>query len=211
MKIQEVLKRKRIFTLQELIQLLSCSAITGRRRLKEWGAHRSYNRNGSYYALPSVPDFDRNGLWSFKGVLFSVHGDLRDTVRKLIQSSVAGLTTAELGEILGLDARKFISHFRNEELFIREPRGREFIWFYREEPVYRNQKENRRKEEEDRLPPFSEAETVVVLAELIRHPDADSCQLCELLRPSLPEVSPGAVEKLLGNLGILKKTVDSKS
>ena len=54
---------RKILTIDELCELLSCSAITSRRRLKQWQALTSYNQNNRYYTLPSIPIFNKLGLW----------------------------------------------------------------------------------------------------------------------------------------------------
>jgi hypothetical protein len=92
----------RILTLAELVVLLGCSVRTAHRRLKAWGALNSYNGNGRFYTVPQVVRFDENGLWRCRGAHFSRHGNLSQTVVALATASAAGLTAAELGELLDL-------------------------------------------------------------------------------------------------------------
>ena len=47
-----------VLTIDELSGILMCSLITVRRRLKEWRVCSSYNKNGRYYTLPSIPTFN---------------------------------------------------------------------------------------------------------------------------------------------------------
>jgi hypothetical protein len=67
--------QQKIITLEQLIGLLECSAITARRRLKQWQTYTSINKNGRYYTLPQIPEFDQSGLWRYQTVLFSKHGN----------------------------------------------------------------------------------------------------------------------------------------
>ena len=46
---------KKVVTLAELVLHLHCSRRTVQRRLADWQAIRSYNRNGSYYSHRSPP------------------------------------------------------------------------------------------------------------------------------------------------------------
>ncbi len=92
---------------------LSCSIATARRRLKAWSTYTSYNHNGRYYTLPEIAEFDDNGLWHHQGVFFSKHGNLKQTLVHLVSHSVQGLSGAELGKLLGLQPRSFLSHFRD--------------------------------------------------------------------------------------------------
>ncbi len=50
------------------------------RILSEYGYHTSYNRNAAFYALRDVPQFDPAGLWAYRGIRFSRHGSLSDTI-----------------------------------------------------------------------------------------------------------------------------------
>ena len=56
-------RRKKVLTLPELMEDLSTSLRTVRRRLKVWGALASFNHNSRFYTLPDLPQFDARGLW----------------------------------------------------------------------------------------------------------------------------------------------------
>ena len=100
-KARKVFRRRKILTLGEVAELIHSSIHTARRRIKEWRAHTSYNQNGRYYTLPEVPEFDAEGLWRCRGVFFSRHGNLKQSVVELIARSQAGLDAGELGSLLG--------------------------------------------------------------------------------------------------------------
>lgn len=103
-------RRRKILTLVEVAGLIRRTIHTARRWLKAQMVHRRYNKNGRYYTLPDVPTFDSNGLWHWRGVLFSRYGNLTKTVIELVRRSEAGLDAAEVGERIGLtpgsDAKK---------------------------------------------------------------------------------------------------------
>ncbi|EFK10653.1 conserved hypothetical protein [delta proteobacterium NaphS2] len=73
-RILNSLEEKKIFTLDTLVSFLSCSVPTARLKLKQWGTYTSYNQNGRYYTMPSVPRFDDNGLWHYSEIYFSQYG-----------------------------------------------------------------------------------------------------------------------------------------
>jgi hypothetical protein len=211
--VKGTLKRFRsvkVMTIKELMETLGCANSTVHRYLKNWNCLTSYNRNSRYYALPEIVEFDSDGLWCHNGIRFSRYGSLGDTVTGLIGHSPAGLTSGELGAAVGLNPHTFLSVLQQKRNLYREKTGGSYVYFS-EDPAAREKQKSARLEMLESGYRFTDAETVSVLAELVRHPDADSRRLCELLRPTLPDVSPGAVEKLLGNLGLLKKTADSKS
>ncbi len=99
-----VFQSEKILTSIRLAKLLASSERTARRRLKEWHAYRSYNMNGRYYVLPSVAKFDSSGMWKWKGVLFSRHGNLKETLLWLLDNADAGLNAAEVSDALDLPA-----------------------------------------------------------------------------------------------------------
>ena len=102
---KDVLKRfrqKKVITIEQLVELLQSSVITTRRRLKKWKTYTSFNNNGRYYTLPDIPDFDRNGIWKYQTILFSRHGNLKQTIIQLVKQSKAGLSAREIADIVEL-------------------------------------------------------------------------------------------------------------
>ena len=77
-------KKQKVVTIDQLASWLSCSVVTARRRLKAWRAYTSYNRNGRYYTLPEIAQFDDIGLWRYQGAFFSKHGNLKQTLVHLV-------------------------------------------------------------------------------------------------------------------------------
>ena len=72
-------RRQKIITIEQLVRLLKCTVITVRQRLKKWKTYTIINKNGRYYTLTKIPVFDENGLWKYQTVLFSKHGNLKQT------------------------------------------------------------------------------------------------------------------------------------
>ena len=87
-------------TAAQLVELLRCervldmpalrSAFPGRsqrgimRDLAAVGYRTSCNLHGRFYALADVPEFNEDGLWRHRQVLFSRQGTLKATVRHLV-------------------------------------------------------------------------------------------------------------------------------
>ena len=104
---------KKVLTVTDLTEILQCSLITVRRRLKEWDACTSYNNNGRYYTLPSIATFNRDGIWSYRDIYFSKYGTLKNTVTALAVRSKNGLNHAELQQIIGLNPKCFMARFKD--------------------------------------------------------------------------------------------------
>ncbi|MGP8236400.1 MAG: hypothetical protein ACLQVW_13435 [Limisphaerales bacterium] len=83
-----------------LARKLGYALISVRRFLKQIGYFRSYTANGKWYTLRATPQFDRDGLWHYKGISFSKHGNLLATIDHLVGRSPAGLTASEVAQKL---------------------------------------------------------------------------------------------------------------
>ena len=101
--LNQLFRRKRAAVLDDLRAALGTSSRTTIFRiLKAVGYFSSYSHAGRYYTLRSIPNFDRRGLWSWRGIGFSSHGTLRATLVFLIGQSEAGQTHDELQRQLRL-------------------------------------------------------------------------------------------------------------
>ena len=207
---QLVLKRKKVFTFEELLALLGCSVRSGRLKLRQWRTYNSYNHNGRYYALPTVPRFDGNGLWHFGNIYFSKHGSLRETVVYLINASTSGLTGKQLGDTLGLAPGSFLHHFRETPGIRREKHAGVYVYFSDKENRYAQQVQQRATSIAMARPSISEADAIAILVALIKH---HRIALDDIL--ALPEIknrglSPMTIRHFLEEHGLVKKTLDTK-
>ena len=100
-QVVELLRRKRIATMQALRVALDASHMTVVRAIKKQGYYSSVNRNASFYTLRETPQFDAQGLWLYRDVCFSRHGTLAQTLVALVENSPAGLTVDEIGLMMG--------------------------------------------------------------------------------------------------------------
>jgi hypothetical protein len=102
-KLEQLFSKNMIVGLPDIQRALGdVSVQTAFRYLKLVPYRRSYNHNGRYYAFYDSSRFDCLGLWSFKGIHFSVDGSLRNTVRRLVYEGPAGFTHRELQQKLQL-------------------------------------------------------------------------------------------------------------
>lgn len=205
-------KKKKIIMIDQLSELLDCSIPTVRRRLKEWRSYTSYNYNGRYYTLPDIPRFDEYGLWGYKGIFFSKHGNLRQIVIHLIQHSTGGLTVRETEEILHVSLGSFMPCFRNIADLRREKIAGRYVYFSSDEATYTEQKKKREEDEArarlSNMP--TDAEAVIILVERINHPQWSVQQLCERLHKKGWRINSEIIQNLFERHGLLKKTADSR-
>lgn len=200
----------KVFTLDQLVSSLSCSTPTARLKLRQWKTHRSYNRNGRYYAMSMVPRFDQSGLWHYENISFSKYGNLRNTVVHLINISPSGLTGHEIGDLVRLPARSFLHHFRNVAGIHREKSSGVYVYFSDDPARHKGQVESRLSVLTGRVKLLTNADAVVILSALIKHHDISMEDIM-----ALPEVrgrmfSPVVIREFLNRHGLLKKIPTTK-
>ncbi len=205
------MKEKKVTTVAELAGTLKSSGKTVRRRLKSWRAYTSFNKNGRYYTLPDIPVFDSNGLWDCKGIHFSRHGNLKQTIVYLVNHSEAGLDAAELAAVTGIYVRSFLTCLRDVPDLRREKIQGRFIYFATEERAYTEQKKARcLTARVTQLP--SDTEAVAILAEAVRNPNLSVGKLSSNLKKQKYHISDQKIYNLFAYHGLaIKKMPDSIS
>ncbi len=203
---KKAFRRQMILTLAEVADLVDSSIYTARRRLKEWQALTSFNRNGRYYALPDVPQFDANGLWQRRGVSFSRYGTLKQTVVELVRRSPAGLDAGEMRSLLGLDPRSFLSAFAKHPQLKREKTRGRFVYYCSDPGLYNKQRQRRWVLNAKGRQP-TPIEAVAILVEKIKHPALSNEALSKRLRKQKLSVEPEIIDNLFLYHGLaVKKT-----
>ena len=200
---------KKVVTLVELAVHFNCSRRTVQRRLADWHAINSYNRNGRYYTLPNIAQFDANGLWRYRDVLFSRFGCLPDTFVHLVSQSSAGLTASEAGELLGLRPSSFIWSLREHPALKREKHLGRYVYLSSDPELYQEQIRQRQLMlKRVRTPTDSEA--VFILLEKIRHPSLDAEELSRRLKMQKQFIAPETINNFFVHHNLtVKKTLHS--
>jgi len=201
---------EKVLTVTDLSEILQCSLITVRRRLKEWDACTSYNKNGRYYTLPSIPTFNKKGIWRYRDIYFSRYGTLKNTVIALAAKSKKGLSHAELQEIIGLNPKCFMARFK-ELPGVKKERYKNYIIYFSSDPeAYEAQKRNRFPPEPTAvgLPP--DAMAIIILVELIHHPEMNIDELTLQLQKKGHTIEAGSIAALFRLYRIDKKKLNTK-
>jgi len=206
----EKFRRQVVITIDQLVELLTCSVITARRRLNNWRTYTSINKNGRYYTLPQIPVFDENGLWRYQTVLFSKHGNLTKTIVELIRTSQKGLSAVEIAGIVDLTPNSsFLSRIKNVPGVRREKHQGRFIYLSERPEIYSRQKN--RWTFRQRVADFpTDAQAIIILVQLIKHPGIGIEQLASKVSKQDKQIDPGAVRRFLQFHDLLKKTSDTK-
>ena len=202
-----LIRRKKIVTLDELATSLHCSKRTVQRRLAQLKTIRSYNRNGQYYTLEEIPKFDTNGLWHYRETYFSRFGNLTQTFIQLVQTSGAGLTSHEAGDLIGLRPSSFLWNVHNHPDIKRQKHEGRYVYFSSQSTRYAEQLQNRTiTPQTQRLP--SEYEAIAILVEKIKHPQWSFDTLANKLKGKNRCIDPHVIENLFLHHGLVTKKND---
>lgn len=138
--LRSYLKRHKIATLRELKNALGTSGtMTVFRKLKAVGYRSSYSHRGKYYTLLEIPAYDAVGLWSYRSVWFSQHGNLVETVRKFVEEAEAGFTLGELQRSLHVDCKRAVLQLCRQGRLRREQREGVYVYLAADREKRRSQ------------------------------------------------------------------------
>lgn len=204
----QTFRRRKTMTVEQLRSLLQCSVPAVRKYLKQWGTMTSYNNNGRYYVLPDVPKFDEHGLWEYKGIRFSRFGTLKETIVHLVNDAPQGLSSAELGRLLGLEPRSFMSHYTALPALRRKKLDGRYVYLSDDEQISTKQLKNREASEaQASLQKISDHDAVLVFADFIKYPKtALEIRVNRLQQQGVP-VDAGKITALLQVHGLLEKKI----
>jgi hypothetical protein len=210
-RLNELFRRKRAALLDDLRSALGTnSRTTIFRILKAIGYFTSYSHAGRYYTLRRIPRFDRQGLWSWRGIGFSSQGTLRATSVFLVEQSEAGQTHEELQRQLGLRVHDTLRSLVEDGTITRERFEDVYVYLSADAEKAAVQMAVRR---QLRVPapatvlPPDPLLVIDVLVEVICHPREDAVAIAARLRAAGRAVTPKQVEEVFHAYGV-KKTAD---
>ena len=76
--------------------------MTALRKLRQLDYQSSYSHAGRYYTLEQIARWDGHGLWAYRGIRFSRHGTLVETIAGLVETAAGGWVSGELEALLGV-------------------------------------------------------------------------------------------------------------
>lgn len=162
------------------------------RYLKKVPYRRSYNHNGRYYALHEPSRYDQFGLWSWKGIHFSVDGSLKHTTRRLVMEAEAGASHRELQQRLQTRAHNTLLHLVGKKEISREEVARHFIYLHPDPRLRTAQLAKRHEMIEAHRFEFeqvTDAVVIQVLLILIRYPGSRAGDVSRRLKGHSPPIT----------------------
>lgn len=170
--------------------------------LKRENVLTSYNKNGKYYALSDIMEFDKYGIWEHNKICFSKNGNLIQTFIYIVTKSTAGLSHKEIKKILHLPSLSFLSSFRHLKEIKREKISGIFIYFSNGK-FFSEQRRNRLRLEDTSL---SDIVGISVLKERIKFPELTLQELSARLKKTGTNVTTDALTNFFSKYGILENS-----
>ena len=207
------IKTRKVATMKALRHQFQVSHMTVFRILSEYGYHTSYNRNAAFYALRDVPQFDPAGFWAYRGIHFSRHGSLSDTIVALVENTAAGQTVRELEERLQTRAANLLCRLvRDGRLTQRSFQGR-LVVYLASDPRQADHQFEQRQQLLKQLPApqqslpegCSTTEVIEILRALVLSPKASPEELARQLTARGLHITPDQVSQVTAHYALKKK------
>lgn len=202
-------RSKKVLLIKDLGQLMKASKPTISRYIKKWKTYSSYNFNGSYYTLPDIPEFDQNGLWIYKGIRFSSHGNLPQTVKYLVESSSCGMSMSQLRLILDCALHSLLPKMVAGRLLFREKHDGVYVYFAKEPGLRNTQIQHLAKMQFRQTSAISCETAIKILVSRIQYPKLDFDKFVNKLQEYGVKQDASQLSAFFEFYGIEKKTPDS--
>lgn len=193
----EFIESRSVVVLEEMQEALgSVSRATVFRHLAKVRYRRSYNHNGRYYTKHEPARYDRHGLFSHKGIHFSLDGDLRSTVARLVGESVAGYVQRELQSLLKVRVQALLLAMIGDKQIARFKLGTQFVYFHPDSKIREAQLAKRREMLTEQATAREVTDTMVieVLLVLIRYPGSRAGDVARRLKGHSPPITMSHVQ-----------------
>ena len=119
----------RVLTLEQVKGILGTPVkMTALRKLRALGYLSSYSHAGKFYTLKQVPRWDGHGLWVHKGVRFSRHGSLLETLAWLVEQSSDGRFASELEDTVHVRVQEALRTLYRRERVFRHQIGGQYLY-----------------------------------------------------------------------------------
>ncbi len=208
-QLEDILKafqKRKALTSQQLLKAVGCSKMTAWRLLRKHGYLTSYNYNARYYTIQGIPQFDEDGLWSYRKICFSKWGALTDTMLALVHNSKAGLTAGQLQQRLQVkNLKPALSRLVDQKRLTREKIEDHFVYFPLQAAAQKKQQKQRKQESLRRqsksdLP--SVEPIIALLVEIIGHPQNTPRQWSRRLARQGIRITPKQIQAVLDHYQI---------
>ena len=125
--IRRMIYQEKAASFAAIISSVICSSVTLRRDLKTLQTITSYTHRGTYVTLPSIPKFNKHGIWFFRGIGFSRFNSSLELIVSVIENSKNGVTQDEIEALLQIGISKQIQILIEHERLHRVKIGAKYV------------------------------------------------------------------------------------
>jgi predicted transcriptional regulator len=201
-----VFRNHKVLSIKDLSGIIKKSNRTIYRYLEQWKTYSSYNYNGSYYTLQEIPIFDENGLWIYKDIRFSRHGNLKSTIQYLVDNSSSGMSLNQLQEVLGCSFYSVLPKMAADKLISREKHSGIYMYFSMNLELRDMQRERLFKRRFELTPAISCETAIKILIFRIKYPKLDFNKFISKLHKHGINSDASQIQAFFEFHGIEKKT-----
>jgi hypothetical protein len=90
--------------------------------------------------LADIPQFNEQGLWSYRDVGFSREGTLLATAQRFVEQALAGLTASELQALLGVEVKQSLLQLYEQKRLARQVIDDVYVYLTRDAARQRQQR-----------------------------------------------------------------------
>ncbi len=100
--IESYIQTNKVCKFKDILKIIDCSLITLRRDIAQLKGITSYTHQGQFISIPSIPVFDKFGIWFYNNIGFTKYGNSLELIINIINKSEKGITKEHLEEIMGI-------------------------------------------------------------------------------------------------------------
>ncbi len=185
-----------------------CKGRTLQRKIKLCNLLASYNKNSKFYTLPKLAKFNNYGIWSYRHILFSRHGNLYRTLIYIVDQSKCGYTGKELSVIVQVKTDDALRVLWQQERLQRQKHNSHYVYYTIEQQRFELQQANRI--QSSNLPqiyclPDDQNIIISVLVEIIHQDTLTTKVLYKRLKGHKVEISENQIGSVISHYGLKKK------
>ncbi len=200
----KLFKENKCWKIDDLSSHLKYSVISVRIFLKKIGYYSSISHNSKWYTLRVIPEFDASGLWFYKKIVFSIHGNLNQTISYFVDNSSHGLTAKEISGIITFPCFVVLNKMQKANQLYRMKTKKKFLYLSKNKSFRQKQINNIYSSQRSPLP--SDSDAIKILVEIIKHPEYSIDELVEQLKTYGITCNSASIELFLRHHDIEKKT-----
>jgi len=205
-QIVQALETNKVLRTDELTTMFKCAPRTLYLKLNDCNYQTSINQNRRYITLSKTPLYDNNGLWEYRGAVFSKWGRMKETITKLVEDSPMGLTPTELTKLVKATITPQLVDLVKEKTLVRRRYGRRQVYFTSEK---KRQEQQRRAFElqwpQPAQPKLTKELTIQILLTIIKYNETNPEQLRAILKGQHIKVKTNDIKWLMRKYDIQKK------